>query len=213
MYTPTLKRVAAALIATGFAAGAVAQTTSTPPAGAGTRATTEKPSLDRADRKFIEEASRDGLAEVELGKLAAQKAQAPEVKQFAQRMVEDHGKANRELAGVAQAKGVAPAADVDGKHKRMMERMAKLDGAKFDREYMNEMTDEHKKDVKAFREAARDAKDPDLKRFAVNTLPVLEEHLKMAENLHARVKDMDRAARSGASSASGSSAAGTGSGR
>jgi putative membrane protein len=213
MHTVTLKAVAAALLTAGFGITAVAQTSPAPGTGAAPRAAQAKPSLASSDRRFMEEAARGGMAEVEMGKLAAQKAQSPDVKQFGERMVQDHTKANQQLMQIAQSKGMTPPAELDGRHKRLIDKLSKMEPAKFDREYMEEMTDDHKKDVKAFREASKDAKDPDVKSFAATTLPVLEEHLKMAESIQAKVKDMDRAARSGArSGATGSSAPGAGTG-
>lgn len=213
MTQPTLKLVAVALLSAGFGLSAVAQTTSPAPGTSGGssagRTAAKDSSLARGDRKFMETAAQDGMAEVELGKVAAQKAQSADVKAFAERMVQDHGKANSQLMQLAQAKGVNLPTALEGKHKRMLDKMSKLAPDKFDREYMDEMADEHKKDVKAFREASKDSKDADVKAFATATLPVLEEHMKLAESLHAKVKDMDKSARAGSGApASGRSPSG-----
>jgi len=144
--------------------------------------------LSRGDRKFIEEAAKGGMAEVQLGKLAAEKAQNPQVKQFGQRMVDDHTKANSQLQQIASTKNVSLPQDVDRSHRREYERLQKLSGADFDREYMKHMVSDHKKDVKEFQKTAKSAKDPDLKNFAQTTLPTLEEHLRQAQTDEAAVK-------------------------
>jgi putative membrane protein len=154
-----------------------------------------KGSMAAADRKFVTEAARGGMAEVELGKLATERASSDGVKQFGQRMVTDHGKVNEELKGLAQQKGVALPADVGDKHRKLHARLAKLSGAEFDRAYVDEMVKDHRKDVSEFRREAGQAKDPDLKAWAGKTLPTLEDHLKQIQGLQAQVKGGGRAAK------------------
>jgi len=122
------------------------------------------------------------MAEVELGQLASQKAQSDQVKQFAQRMVQDHGKANDELKTLAQQKNITLPTDLDAKHKSTRDRLSKLSGAQFDRAYMQDMLADHRKDVSDFRKESQSGKDPDVKAWAAKTLPTLEEHLKLAES-------------------------------
>jgi putative membrane protein len=154
-----------------------------------------KGALASADRKFVMEAAHGGMAEVELGKLAAEKGSSDAVKQFGKRMAEDHGKASDELKQLAQQKGVTLPTDLDAKHKQLRERLTKLTGAEFDRAYANEMVKDHKKDVADFKREASRAKDPDLKAWAGKTLPTLEDHLKQAQDMEAQVKSAPRAAR------------------
>src|SRR5438105_2218666 len=104
-----------------------------------------------ADQQFVMEAARGGMAEVELGQLASQKAQSDQVKQFAQRMVQDHGKANDELKSLAQQKNITVPTGLDAKHKATHDRLSKLSGAQFDRAYMQDMLQDHRKDVNDFR--------------------------------------------------------------
>jgi putative membrane protein len=139
--------------------------------------------LSGADRKFVMEAAMGGKAEVELGQLATQKAQDPQVKQFGQQMVQDHSAANEELMKVAQQKGITLPTDLDSKHKDTANRLSKLSGAAFDRAYVQEMLSDHRKDVSEFREQSEKAKDPDIKAFATKTLPTLEHHLSMVQQL------------------------------
>jgi len=127
------------------------------------------------------EAAMGGMAEVELGQLASEKAQSDQVKQFAQRMVTDHGKANDELKSLAQSKNIALPTDPGAKHKATKDRLSKLSGAQFDRAYMQEMVNDHRKDVSDFEKESKSGKDPEVKAWAAKTLPTLQEHYQMAQ--------------------------------
>ena len=140
-----------------------------------------------ADSKFVMDAAKGGLMEVEMGRMAADHATNPDVKQFAQRMVTDHTKANDELKSVASQKGITLPTTLDASAKAKMDKMSKMSGAAFDKAYMDDMVKDHKKDVAEFRKEANGGKDSDVKGFASKTLPTLEEHLKMAEDTHAKV--------------------------
>jgi putative membrane protein len=148
----------------------------------------DKSKLSASERKFVTEALQGGMAEVELGKLASERASNDAVKQFGQRMADDHGKAGDELKKIAQDKGVTPPSELDAKHKKLHDRLSKLSGAAFDRAYMDEMVKDHRMDVKNFQREANSAKDPDVKSFASKTLPTLQEHLKQAESVHGQVR-------------------------
>lgn len=137
-----------------------------------------------ADNHFVMDAATGGMAEVELGKLAADKATKPEVKQFGQRMVDDHGKANDELKSLAQSKQITLPSAIDGKHKATIDRLSKLSGEAFDRAYVQEMLKDHQKDVAAFRSESKSGRDAEVKAWAAKTLPTLEEHLKQVQELN-----------------------------
>lgn len=160
--------------------GTIVLAMSTAPAFA--RARHAKPSKAKAgsDQTFVTKAAEGGMAEVELGNLAKQKAQSDQVKQFADRMVTDHGKANDELKTLAQNKNITLPSDLDAKHKALKDRLSKLSGEQFDRAYMQAMLKDHRQDVTEFRRESQGAKDPDVKAFASKTLPTLEDHLKQA---------------------------------
>ena len=127
------------------------------------------------------------MAEVDLGKLAASKATNADVKQFGQRMVDDHGKANDELKSWASQKSVTLPADLDAKHKAEHARLEKLSGDAFDRAYMSLMVTDHNKDVAEFQKESKAAKDADLKAWAAKTLPTLQDHQKSAKEISAKV--------------------------
>jgi len=131
----------------------------------------------------MQKAAQGGIAEVELGQLASQKASDAQVKQFAERMVADHSKANDKLKQVAASKNVTLPSDVPADAKRERDKLSKLSGNKFDREYMSHMRSDHKKDASLFRSASKSAKDADVKQFASETLPTIEDHLKMAQSV------------------------------
>lgn len=152
--------------------------------------------LAQSDRKFMMETAQGNLAEVELGKLASEKASSDGVKDFGKRMADDHGKATTELKELASKKGVTLPTDLDQKHRQLRDRLARLSGAEFDRAYVDEMVKDHKKDVSTFKREANRAKDADVKAWAGKTLPTLEEHLKQVQQLQAQVKGAgSRAAR------------------
>jgi putative membrane protein len=145
-------------------------------------------SLSAEERSFINEAAIGGLAEVEMGRVATKNAKSPDVKNFGQRMIDDHTKVNQELTQLASSKGITPPKELDAKNRATMESLSKLTGAQFDKEYMSHMVEDHQKDVAAFQKQASQAKDPELKAFASKTLPTLEEHLQLAKSIDAKVK-------------------------
>jgi putative membrane protein len=164
-----------------------------------------------ADESFVKNEARGGMAEVELGKLAAEKASNANVKAFAQRMVSDHEKANDELKQIATSKNITLPTGPDAKQKKERDRLEKLSGAAFDRAYMNAMLADHKKDVAAFMRESKSGNDPDVKAFAAKTLPTLQEHLTMAQNTDKEVVGTSGSARTkgASSSTSGTSRTGT----
>ena len=138
-------------------------------------------SLTMGQDKFLKKAAEHGMAEVELGNLAREKAMRDEVKQFAERMVADHTKANAEVQALAASNGVKLPTQPDRDHRKDLEKLRGLSGPDFDREYMKHMLKDHKDDVEDFRKQADSKKPNDVNRFAAKTLPVLEEHLRMAQ--------------------------------
>lgn len=137
--------------------------------------------LSKADHSFVMKAAQGGLAEVKLGKLAQERASSAEVKNFGAQMVEDHGKANEKLKGIAQSKNITLPDSLDPKDQALHDKLSSLNGVEFDRAYMNAMRKDHRKDVSEFRKESNSAQDPDIKSFAASTLPTLETHLRMAE--------------------------------
>jgi putative membrane protein len=137
--------------------------------------------MSSADHEFVMNAAKGGKAEVELGNLAAQNASNPAVKQFGQRMVTDHTQANNRLQQIAQQKGMTLPDDLPDDAKQLKDRLTQEKGIQFDRTYMQNMVQDHQKDVAEFQQEADQGQDPDIKNFAATTLPVLKQHLQLAQ--------------------------------
>ena len=144
-------------------------------------------SLSSTDKDFLSRATLECMAEVDLGKLAAQHGSSAEVKQLGQKMADDHSKAEDNLKKVAAGKNfdlptfLGPAGQID----RM--ELEKLTGDKFDREYIEDTLKDHKKDLSTFEREAEKGKDPDVKALASKMLPALKQHLDLAEQAEAKV--------------------------
>ncbi|HEX4773600.1 MAG TPA: DUF4142 domain-containing protein [Bryobacteraceae bacterium] len=135
------------------------------------------------DKRFVKDAAIGGMAEVELGKLALQKASRDDVKQFAQKMVDDHSKANDQLKQVASKANITIPDTLDSKHQSKMEKLSKLSGEEFDKAYVKDQLKDHETDVKEFQNEAQNGSNPDVKAFASTTLPILQDHLSMVRDL------------------------------
>jgi len=144
--------------------------------------------LTTGDSTFADAAARGGLAEVKLGELAQTHAASQAVKNFGQRMITDHTKANDNLKAVAGKEGITLPSAMDSKDQATYDRLSKLNGVQFDRDYMADMVKDHKVDIAAFQHEADDGSNPGLKNFASQTLPVLREHLSLAEQTDSQVK-------------------------
>ena len=141
-----------------------------------------------ADKAFMTKAAVGGMAEVELGRMAAQKAANSDVKTFGKRMVDDHSKANDELKQLASQKGVTLPTDLDAKHKETMDRLSKLNGAAFDTAYVSEMVKDHVEDVLEFERESGQGQNSDVKGWAAKTLPTLKGHLEMIQGIESKMR-------------------------
>ena len=137
-----------------------------------------------SDEKFADAAAVGGMEEVQLGQLAAQKGASDEVRQFGQRMVDDHSKAGDDLKQVASGKGWTLPAALDAKAQADVQKLSALSGDKFDKEYVSMMLKDHKKNVAEFQKESSGGADADIKSFASRTLPVIQEHLQMILRIH-----------------------------
>jgi putative membrane protein len=135
------------------------------------------------DATFVSDAASGGMAEVQLGQLAQEKGSSDAVKDFGQKMVTDHGKADDELKGIAEKEGITVPSNMSRKDQAAYDRLSKLQGAEFDREYARMMVRDHQKDIVAFEKEADNGKDNSVKEFAHRTLPTLKEHLRLAEGM------------------------------
>jgi len=135
-----------------------------------------------SDAEFVKQAASAGMMEVELGRHVSQHAADPQVRQFGQQMVTDHGKANQELKEVAQREGLSVPSSMQEEHREKVEELTKLRGRELDRAYMEEMVDDHDHDVETFREQAEEQQS-DVDRWAATTVPTLEAHLARARSI------------------------------
>jgi putative membrane protein len=135
------------------------------------------------DAPFIGAAAMNGLAEVENGQLAPRKASSPQVRRFAQRMVDDHQKAGDELKGLASRKEVTLATKLDDEHQATHDDLAKLQGTAFDQAYMSHIVKTHLQAVATFQQEVKNGNDPDVKAWAARVLPMLQEHVKLASTI------------------------------
>jgi predicted outer membrane protein len=140
--------------------------------------------LSAADKKAVMDMAMADMAEVETGKLAVSKAQSPEVKAFGQQMVDDHGQALQKVQALAQARGVTLPTELDAKHKAMSAKLEKLSGAEFDKAYMAGAGVKDHKDTHAkLMSDAKKIKDPEVKALGDQHMPVVEQHLKAAQQM------------------------------
>jgi putative membrane protein len=163
--------------------------------------------VDKKDAKFATEAAVGGLYEVQAGELAQKKGSAS--KQLGAEMIKDHSKANEELKQLASSKGITLPTTLDAKHAGKIEKLSKLEGAEFDKAYLDEMQKDHKKDISLFEDASKNATDPDLKAFATKTLPVLRKHLEHVQHTHSAATGAGGSGEANKGSGSGSGAAGS----
>jgi len=138
--------------------------------------TAKKGNLSGKDKKFMMNAAKGGMMEVEMGKQASQSGQNADVKKFGNRMVTDHGKANNELMGLAREEGVSlPSAKAPGKWKS-------------DKDYMEDMVKDHEKDLTEFQNEAQNGTDPDVKAFASKGAQMVSKHLALAKQTQSKLK-------------------------
>jgi putative membrane protein len=165
----TALMLAIAVVTLGVAMSAVAKTES---------------ALPHRDAEFLKKAAADGMAEVELAQLARRKAMREEVKEFADRMLADHSKANDEVKTLAASNGVELPTAIDRKHEKLIKKLDGLAGGDFDREYMEHMVSDHRADLKAFRHEAKAKQPNDVTEFAARTENVIFDHLRMAQKTY-----------------------------
>jgi len=163
--------------------------TNQPPAGAASSSTASSSSSAsaNADQDFIANAAKGNRAEVTLGKMVESKTKDPSVRQFAQQMVKDHTTALNELTQLAQSKNITLPEGLPDDATALQSKLNSATGKALDKDYMDSMVDDHKKDVSEFQDASQNAKDPDVKQWAAKTLPTLQAHLQKAEQIDAKV--------------------------
>ena len=140
-----------------------------------------------ADMGFVREAASGNLMEIQLGQLAQNKASNPAVKQFAQRMVADHNNLENQLTSVASSGGQSFTPTMDSRHQNQINKLQGLSGAEFDRNYMSLMIRAHQRDVNNFQTQSQSANSAQVRTLATNSLPVLQQHLSLAQQVGGQV--------------------------
>jgi putative membrane protein len=135
------------------------------------------------DKMFLRKAAAGGMAEVQFGQLAAQKAESPDVKAFGEKMAADHTALNEELKPVADSMGIMLPKKISKEDQAEYDKLNALAGADFDTEYLTFMLKDHHKDLREFRDEARNASDPTLKDAVIKGEKVIREHTIMVEKL------------------------------
>jgi len=163
------------------------------PATAATPAVPTPSALHAVDLDFVLHAAEGGAAEVALGKMAASKATDDNIQQFADQMAKDHSMANKELAGIASAKGTTPSDEPGPAAVAVQEALDALAADGFDTEYMTQQVAAHSLTLALFETCAASCIDPEIKGFAAKHVPIVQDHLKQAQDLLAKANDQAKA--------------------
>jgi putative membrane protein len=163
-----LARIASGLLIAGFLAA--------------DRAFAADTSLSHEATSFIKEASEGNQGEIALARLAQEKSQNPEIKQLARMIQSDHQQAQDKLQTIAQAHGVALDQGLTRSQKRSQAKLEKLSGADFDQQYAKEMLEGHVANLNKFQKASENLQETDVKQYALDTIPKLQEHLQKTES-------------------------------
>ncbi len=157
-------------------------TTTTPQTQPSTAPTTS--SLSAQDKMFMIQAAEGGMAELQFAQLALQKSSNDSVKDYAQRMIDDHTKANDKLMAIAEQKGVTLPTTIGPKNEAVKAKLSKLSGTNFDKMYLSQAgVSSHNQQAALFKSEVQRGKDPDVQAFAAQTLPTVQEHLQMARSM------------------------------
>jgi putative membrane protein len=135
--------------------------------------------LGSADEQFVMDAAAGGMYEVEAGQIASTKGTSNHVKMVGQQMVTDHSKANDQLMDIAKRKAVAMPPTMTVQQKEMISKLNNLQGTDFDKEYLKQQEKAHRETIAKFQKEAKSGGDAEIKQFAAQTLPTLQEHLRM----------------------------------
>jgi len=135
------------------------------------------------DKAFLKRVAADDMMQVELGKLAAEKASSDAVKQYGRKMADDRQKTHEEVTQLAAKQGVPVPETLDSKHKSKIDKLAKLEGQNFDKAFLKEATHNDGDDIAEFQAEANGGSDAAVKSFATRVLPMLQAHVQMAKSL------------------------------
>jgi putative membrane protein len=136
-----------------------------------------------ADRSFVTSAAEANLAEIDMGKMVGQKSADPAVKDFANRMVTDHTQASQKLASVAEMNGVELPTEASAAERNQKSELEKLSGAQLNDAYLRDELQGHKETISAFESEIEHGQNQEAKNYAEQTLPTLQDHIRIAEDI------------------------------
>jgi putative membrane protein len=140
--------------------------------------------VDKADSDFAVNAANSNNSEIALGKLAIKNGRSKKVKNYGLMMIKDRGKANAKLMVLSHAKKLNLPVTLDTAAQQMFSGLLEKNGDEFDKAYINTMIADHTEEIKRFTDATRQVQDPDLQKYAIKTLPVLQKHLDAINAIH-----------------------------
>jgi putative membrane protein len=179
-----MKKITLALAAAAFAVPAYAQAPGTAPAQTPGSSATQQESASAKTQQFIEKAAIGDMYEIQSSKMALEKAQNDQFKSFAQKIVDDHTQASNEMKSiVGKMQGIKPPAELDAKHKQMIDKLQSASGAQFNQQYRTQQIDAHNEAIRLYQDYANSDGQNELKQFANKILPKLKDHLQMAQAL------------------------------
>ena len=143
----------------------------------------QQANLTEQDRNFLQELSQSNRVEVQLGRMAEQKATNPKVKDFARQMVNDHSKLQNQLEDFTAKRNFTLSTSTTPQQQNMVDQLQGMSGNEFDKQYMTRMLQDHKQDVAKVQQHMTTSQDPAVQDLARKTLPFLENHVRIAENI------------------------------
>ena len=158
--------------------------------------TANSASSSNPDQQFVNDAAKGNREEVVIGKMVVSKAGSPDVKRFAQMMVDDHTKALNQLQQVASKKNLTVPDGLPDDAKDLQDKVSSESGKQLDKDYMDAMVQDHQKDVQEFQQATQNVQDTDVKQWATKTLPVLQKHLDRAQQIDNKLNGSNTGANS-----------------
>lgn len=179
---------ALALLALGLALPAWSQVSNAPGRSATSQSQASAPQNTREEREMMEDLAHANLAEIETGRLALEKTQNTQVRQYAQQMIDEHTKALQELQQLGQKKQVKLPDDADFQHKAIATAMRLLSGETFDKQYIRQIALRDHRRTEDLLQKAQRSQDADIKAYAGKLLPVVQRHLSMARDLDQQMK-------------------------
>ena len=163
------------------------QPTTTPPVAAQPAQPAQAAQSVRADSVFIAGVDASNAAELRLGRMAQSRAREPLVRSFADRMVTDHDRMQKEWVALSSRYGVRFSGNLSPQQQEQVNRLDRLSGTEFDRAYMSAMTQNHQENVNTFQASGRTTQSAEVRQLVTRSLPYLQEHLALAREVSGRV--------------------------